>query len=333
MRLERLKSHLANEKLASCYIIYGDESYLIDELGSWFEQSIVEEDFRDFNQTVLYGSDLGMSQVIERARQLPMMYPRTLVLVRQAQALSRQLTELESYLEHPNSQCVLVFLMHSASIDRRKKVIKEIERKEGLIECKKLYENEVPQWLDNELQKMGLAFDLKAKQLFLAAVGNDPKRIQSELQKIQLAQSDIKQVEIEHIERYVGVHRTFNVFELQKALSLGSMNNASDILAYFADNAKDHPIQMTLPVLFSFFNKVFKFQALKNKTEASKVLGVSPYFIKDYQNAARIYSMKRLTVLLSDLKRIDLRSKGVGQLASAHLNTELYQALSMALIP
>lgn len=332
MRLERLKSHLANEKLASCYIIYGDESYFIDELGSWFEQTIVEEDFRDFNQTVLYGSDLGMSQVIERARQLPMMYPRTLVLVRQAQALSRQLTELESYLEHPNNQCVLVFLMHSTSIDRRKKVIKEIERQEGLIECKKLYENEVPQWFDNELQKMSLAFEPKAKQLFLAAVGNDPKRIKSELQKIKLAQSDIKQVEIEHIERYVGVHRTFNVFELQKALSLGSMNKASDILAYFAENAKDHPIQMTLPVLFSFFNKVFKFQALKNKKEASKVLGVSPYFIKDYQNAARIYSMKRLTVLLSDLRRIDLKSKGVGQLASAHVSTELYQALSLALI-
>ena len=331
MRLERLKSHLANEKLASCYIIYGDESYFIDELGSWFEQTIVEEDFRDFNQTVLYGSDLGMSQVIERARQLPMMYPRTLVLVRQAQALSRQLTELESYLEHPNNQCVLVFLMHSTSIDRRKKVIKEIERQEGLIECKKLYENEVPQWFDNELQKMDLAFDPKAKQLFLAAVGTDPKRIQSELQKIQLAQSDIKQVEIEHIERFVGVHRTFNVFELQKALSLGSMNKASDILAYFAENAKDHPIQMTLPVLFSFFSKVFKFHALKNKSEASKVLGVSPYFIKDYQNAARIYSMKHLTVLLSDLRRIDLRSKGVGQLASAHVSTELYQALSLAL--
>jgi len=146
-----------------------------------------------------------------------------------------------------------------------------------------------------------------------------------------LAQSDIKQVEIEHVERYVGVHRTFNVFELQKALSLGSMNKASDILAYFAENAKDHPIQMTLPVLFSFFSKVFKFHALKNKSEASKVLGVSPYFIKDYQNAARIYSMKRLTVLLSDLKRIDLKSKGVGQLASAHVSTELYQALSLAL--
>ena len=332
MRLERLKSHLANEKLASCYIVYGDESYFIDELGSWFEQTIVEEDFRDFNQTILYGSDLGMSQVIERARQLPMMYPRTLVLVRQAQALSRQLTELESYLEHPNNQCVLVFLMHSTSIDRRKKVIKEIERQEGLIECKKLYENEVPQWFDNELQKMSLAFEPKAKQLFLAAVGNDPKRIKSELQKIKLAQSDIKQVEIEHIERYVGVHRTFNVFELQKALSLGSMNKASDILAYFAENAKDHPIQMTLPVLFSFFSKVFKFHALKNKSEASKVLGVSPYFIKDYQNAARIYSMKRLTVLLSDLRRIDLKSKGVGQLASAHVSTELYQALSLALI-
>ncbi len=333
MRLERLKSHLANEKLASCYIIYGDESYFIDELGSWFEQSIVEEDFRDFNQTVLYGSDLGMSQVIERARQLPMMFPRTLVIVRQAQALSRQLTELESYLEYPNNQCVLVFLMHSSSIDRRKKVIKEIERQEGLIECKKLYENEVPQWFDNEIQKIGLSFDLKAKQLFLAAVGNDPKRIHSELQKIQLAQSDIKQVEIEHIERFVGVHRNFNVFELQKALSQGSMNKASDILAYFADNAKDHPIQMTVPVLFSFFSKVFKFHALKNKTEAPKVLGISPYYLKDYQQTAQIYSMKRLTTLLADLKQIDLKSKGVGQLASAHLNIELYQALSMALVP
>ena len=274
-----------------------------------------------------------MSEVIERARQLPMMFQITLVLVRQAQTLTRQLAELEVYLNHPNTQCVLVFLMHSSSIDRRKKVIKEIESQEGLYECKKLYDNELAAFLDNELHLTGIQFEDKAKQLFLAAIGNDPRRLKSELEKIQLAQEVIKRIEVEHIEKYVGVHRTFNVFELQNAISSGKMDKASGILAFFADNAKDHPIQMTIPVLFSFFSKVFKYHAVKNKAEAAKALGVSPYFLKDYQNAARIYTMKRLTVLISDLKRIDLKSKGVGQLSSAQIAAELYQMLSIALIP
>lgn len=333
MRFERLKSHLIHEKFACCYIIYGEESFFIDEVGLWFEQAVIFEDLRDFNQTILYGPDCSMSEVIERARQLPVLFQRTLVLVRQAQTLTRQLAELEVYLNHPNTQCVLVFLMHSSSIDRRKKVIKEIESQEGLYECKKLYDNELAAFLDNELHLTGIQFEAKAKQLFLAAIGNDPRRLKSELEKIQLAQEVIKRIEVEHIEKYVGVHRTFNVFELQNAISSGKMDKASGILAFFADNAKDHPIQMTIPVLFSFFSKVFKYHAVKNKAEAAKALGVSPYFLKDYQNAARIYTMKRLTVLISDLKRIDLKSKGVGQLSSAQITAELYQMLSIALIP
>jgi DNA polymerase III subunit delta len=333
MRFERLKSHLIHEKFASCYIIYGEESFFIDEVGLWFEQHVISEDLRDFNQTIFYGPDCSMFEVIERARQLPMMFQRTLVLVRQAQTLMHQLAELETYLNHPNTQCVLVFLMHGSSLDRRKKVLKAIESQEGLYECKKLYENELAGFLDNELVLTGIQFEDKAKQLFLAAIGNDPKRLKSELEKIQLAQEGIKRVEVEHIEKYVGVHRTFNIFELQKAISTGNMNKASRILAFFADNAKDHPIQMTIPVLFSFFSKVFKYHALKNKAEAAKILGVSPYFLKDYQNAARIYTMKRLTVLIGDLKRIDLASKGVGQLSSAQITAELHQMLSIALIP
>ncbi|MDA0950834.1 MAG: DNA polymerase III subunit delta [Bacteroidetes bacterium] len=333
MRFERLKSHLIHEKFAPCYFVYGEESFFIDEVGLWFEQVVISEDLRDFNQTILYGPDSSMSEVIERARQLPMMFQRTLVLVRQAQSLLRQLAELESYINHPNPQCVLVFLMHNSGLDRRKKVIKVIESHEGLYECKKLYENELAGFLDNELHRSGIYFEDKAKQLFLAAIGNDPRRVKSELEKIQLAQEGIKQIEVEHVEKYTGIHRTFNVFELQKAISTGKMDKASGILAFFADNAKDHPIQMTIPVLFSFFSKVFKYHAVKNKSEAAKALGVSPYFLKDYQTAARIYTMKRLTVLIADLKRIDLRSKGVGQLSSAHITAELYQALAIALIP
>jgi DNA polymerase-3 subunit delta len=333
MRIERLQSHLADEKLAPCYLVYGDESYFIEEVGHWFEHAVVPEEFRDFNQTVLYGADFNMTAVIERARQLPMMYERTLVVVRQAQGLMRQMNELESYVSQPNPQCVLVFLIHQSSIDRRKKAVKEIEKQEGLIACNKLYENEVPRWFDQELKSVNVRFEPSAKQLFLATVGNDPKRIKSELQKMILAESKAEQIQIEHIERYVGVHRTFNVFELQKALSQGRIDQAANILAYFSDNSKEHPVQMTLPVLFSYFNKVFKYHALKNKSEAAKVLGVSPYFMKDYENAAKVYSMKRLTRLLADLKSIDLQSKGVGYVGSSSMTAGFYQALTLALIP
>ena len=157
--------------------------------------------------------------------------------------------------------------------------------------------------------------------------------IKSEIEKIQLAIPDLTTIKLEHIEKYVGIHRNYNVFEMQKALSAGQLQKAVGILNYFSENSKDYPIQMTLPVLSSFFSKVFKYHALSNKAEAAKALGVSPYFIKDYQNAARIYSMKRLTRIMSGLKQIDLASKGVGQVNSANSTAQLYQELSLVMRP
>jgi DNA polymerase-3 subunit delta len=333
MRFEQLKRHLEAKTFAPCYLIYGEESFFVEEIGHWFEDRVIPKDLRDFNQTVLYGSDSSMSEVVERARQLPMMYEYTTVIVRQAQSLIRQLTDLEAYLEHPNPQCILVLLIHSGSIDKRKKIVKQVDKLQGLYECKPLYENELPGWLETHLSQHNIAMDVEAKQLLLSFIGADLRRIKSEIEKIQLAVPDLTTIKLEHIEKYVGIHRNYNVFEMQKALSAGQLQKAVGILNYFSENSKDYPIQMTLPVLSSFFSKVFKYHALSNKAEAAKALGVSPYFIKDYQNAARIYSMKRLTRIMSGLKQIDLASKGVGQLNSANSTAQLYQELSLVMRP
>lgn len=333
MRFEQLKRHLEAKTFAPCYLIYGEESFFVEEIGHWFEDRVIPKDLRDFNQTVLYGSDSSMSEVVERARQLPMMYEYTTVIVRQAQSLIRQLADLEAYLEHPNPQCILVLLIHSGSIDKRKKVIKQVDKLQGLYECKPLYENELPGWLETHLSQHNIAMDVEAKQLLLSFIGTDLRRIKSEIEKIQLAVPDLTTIKLEHIEKYVGIHRNYNVFEMHKALSAGQLQKAVGILNYFSENSKDYPIQMTLPVLSSFFSKVFKYHALSNKAEAAKALGVSPYFIKDYQNAARIYSMKRLTRIMSGLKQIDLASKGVGQLNSANSTSQLYQELSLVMRP
>lgn len=333
MRFEQLKRHLEAKSFAPCYLIYGEESFFIEEIGQWFEESIIPKDLRDFNQTVLYGSDSSMSEVVERARQLPMMYEHTTVIVRQAQTLMRQFADLEAYLEHPNPQSVLVFLINSGSMDKRKKVVKQVDKLQGLYECKPLYENELPAWLESHLSQRNLAMEVEAKQLLLSFIGANLSRIKSEIDKIQLAVPELTTIRLEHIEKHVGIHRNYNVFEMQKALSSGQLQKAISILNYFSENAKDYPIQMTLPVLSSFFSKVFKYHALSNKAEAAKALGVSPYFIKDYQNAARIYSMKRLTRILGALKQIDLASKGVGQLNSPNSTAQLYQDLSLVMRP
>lgn len=333
MRFEQLKRHLEAKSFSPCYLIYGEESFFIEEIGQWFEESVIPKDLRDFNQTVLYGSDSNMSEVIERARQLPMMYEYTTVIVRQAQSLTNQLADLETYLEYPNPQCVLVFLIHSASMDKRKKAVKKVENLQGLYECKSLYENELPAWLDSHLSQHDLAIEVEAKQLLLSFIGVNLGRLKSEIDKIQLAVPELTNIKLEHIEKHVGIHRNYNVFEMQKTLSSGQLQKAIGILNYFSEKSKDYPIQMILPVLSSFFLKVFKYHALSNKAEAVKTLGVSPYFIKDYQNAARIYSMKRLTRILGGLKQIDLASKGVGQLNSANSSAQLYQELSMIIRP
>lgn len=324
--MEGILRQIESKNLAQVYVLYGAEPYYLKKLSKAFEESIVPEDARDFNRHICYGKDTSIGEVIQLARALPMFSDKTVVLVREAQHLAKQMQQLELYLDNPNPDCVLVLVLHQKSIDKRLKIFKRLEKEQVLFESKPIYENKAGQFLDQLLSEKGITLSLKAKQLLLFSLNTDLERYERELDKLRIAELTTNSFEVEHIEKYIGIHRNYNVFELTKSISEAQTKRTADILGYFSRNIKEHPPLATLAVLTTFFIKVFRYHSLTNKSEASRVLGISPYFLTEYQKAAQNYPMKRLTLIVEQLKQLDLKCKGVGGSPNTS-DSQIYQEL------
>jgi len=309
------------------YFLMGEEPYYIDRLSDYIEQNILSEDEKGFNQTVLYGRDVTMEDVISSAKRYPMMAERQVIIVKEAQDLSKNIDKLESYAENPMPSTVLVFCYKYKTLDKRKKVTKLIDKNGLVYESKKLYENQVGEWIKRVLQGKGFAIEPKASAMLVEFLGTDLSKINNELEKLQIILPKGSTISPKHIEENIGFSKDFNVFELQNALGSKNQLKAYKIAQYFADNPKDNPMVVTTSLVFSFFTKLLKYHGLKdrNPKNVASVLGVSPYFLKDYDVALRNYPMKKVSSIVATLRDIDVKSKGVG--ANAMPNGDLLKEM------
>ncbi|MDT0554599.1 DNA polymerase III subunit delta [Patiriisocius hiemis] len=294
------------------YFLMGEEAYFIDTISSYIENNILSEEEKGFNQVVLYGRDVTVDEIVSNAKRYPMMAERQVVIVKEAQDLSRTIENLVSYAENPQPTTVLVFCYKYKKLDARKKLAKTIKNTGVLFESKKLYDNQVPDWIKGVLATKGYTITPKAAQMLVEFLGNDLGKVNNEIQKLQLILPDGKQITPQDIEENIGISKDFNNFELQNAIGARDIKKAYAIVQYFAQNPKNHPIVMTVSLLYSFFSKLLTYHSLSNKANASKALGVNPYFIKDYQLAASNYPMKKVSAIITAVKEADLKSKGVG---------------------
>lgn len=328
MSLNKVKSIISdirNGDIKPIYFLMGDEPYYIDGIASYIEKNVLSEDEKGFNQMVLYGLDVSIDEIVSNAKRYPMMAERQVVIIKEAQALSRTIENLVAYAENPQPTTVLVICYKYKKLDARKKLSKAISKTGVVYESKKLYDNKIPEWINSILAGKGYSITPKAAEMLVEFLGNDLERINNELEKLQLIMTPGDKITPELIEENIGFSKDFNNFELQKAMGSRDINKTFRILQYFGQNPKNHPIVMTLALLQSFFTKVLKYHALSDRSQAPKILGVSPYFIKDYEVAARNYPMKKLTSIIASLREIDLKSKGVGasNLPQADLLKEL----------
>ena len=253
------------------------------------------------------------------------MAERQVIIVKEAQDLSRTIEGLVAYVENPQPTTVLVFCYKYKTLDKRKKLSKTMAKNAVLFESKKLYENQVPDWIRRVLSGRGHTITPKAAQMLVEFLGNDLAKINNELQKLQLIMQPGEQITPQLIEENIGISKDFNNFELQKAIGEKNVKRAFAIMQYFHQNPKKNPLVMTVALLYGFFAKLLKYHSLSNKGDAAKVLKVSPYFVKDYQVAARNYPMKKVSAIISSIRDIDMKSKGVGasNLSQADLLKEL----------
>ncbi len=315
MPLEKTKQIIADiqqGKIAPIYFLMGEEPYYIDGISRFIEDTVLSEEERSFNQIILYGRDVSIDDIVSNAKRYPMMAERHVVIVKEAQDLSRTIDNLLPYAENPQPSTVLVICYKYKKLDARKKLSKVIQKTGVLFESKKLYENQLPDWIRRVLAGKGYTITPKASQMLTEFLGNDLGKVNNELEKLQLILPPGSQITPQLVEENIGISKDFNNFELQNAIGSKDIKKAFTIVQYFGQNTKSHPLVMTVALLYSFFSKLLKYHALENPANAARELGVSPYFIKDYQTAALNYPMKKVSGIISAIREIDMKSKGVG---------------------
>lgn len=302
------------------YFLMGEEPYYIDRISDFIEESILTEEERGFNQMLIYGRDTSIDDIVSNAKRYPMMAERQVVIVKEAQDLSRTIEKLADYAENPQPTTVLVVCYKYKKIDKRKKLYKAIAKNGLVFEGKRLYENQVGNWIIKTMKSRGYGISPKAAQMLVEFLGTDLGKIDNELQKLQLICEAGTSISPEIIEENIGISKDFNNFELRNAIGERDSLKAHRIVNYFAQNPKDNPLVVTISLLFSFFSQILQYHGLADKSKGSvaKQLGVNPYFVNDYVVAARNYPMKKVSRAISLLQETDVKSKGVGAANVSH---------------
>lgn len=313
MSVEKIISDWKKKNFKPVYWLEGEEEFFIDKAMQYAEHHILNEEEASFNLSVFYGKDASWADVINACRRYPMFAERQVVLLKEAQQM-KDIEKLESYVENPLGSTVFVVAYKEKKLDARKKFAKTIKEKGVLVSTKKMYDRDLPEWTQELLQTKGLTITPKGLALLVDHIGNDLVRIENEIDKLSVNLGKRTSISEDDIERYIGVSKDYNVFELQSALAAKDLSRSIRIIQYFESNPKAGPIQLILPSLYSFFSKVFMVfgaGASDEKTVAAAI-GVNPYFIKDYMQAAKLYSYPGVEKVLLLLHQYNLKSVGVG---------------------
>jgi DNA polymerase-3 subunit delta len=328
MTYEDLISEIDKKNLKPVYLLQGDESYYIDLLTEYFCDHVLTPDEKSFNFTTFYGKDSDVRNIIMAARRFPMMAKYQLIIVREAQDL-KDIDQLEVYVEKPLASTILVLAYKYGKLDKRKKISKSIENKGVVFESVKLRDNKVADWIMAYVKKKGKAIEPNAASLLAEFLGSDLAKIVNEVDKLFiLLPSDAKSINTSQIEKNIGFSKEFNAFELCNAISQRNILKANRIvmqMGHMPDSKVNYPGVMK--IIFNFFAKIMIYHSLKDKspqTVASE-LGVNPYFVKDYEAAAKKYTSGKVAAAISYLREYDLKMKGIGNISAS--SSELMEEL------
>ena len=307
---------LQERKFVPVYYLVGDEPYYIDKIADYIAEHVLQPEERDFNQTVLFGSDVTAAQIADTARRYPMMSEYQVLIVKEAQNL-KNTEAIEKYLKAPMSSTILVMCLKNSKIDGRKKeLVKNIQASGVLFESNKLKDRELPAFIEKYLKAREVSIDPKSTQMIAENIGSDLSRLTSELDKVVLSldQKD-RRVTPQIVEDQIGVSKEFNGYELRDAIVNRNVYKANLIIKYFDENPKAGSIYSFLPMLFNYFqNLMIAFYAPNNKSQEGVAEWLelrNAWAAKEYMTGMRNYSGMKVMQIISKLREIDAKSKGL----------------------
>ena len=310
----QLITDIKGGKIAPIYFLMGEEAYYIDVISDFIESYVLQEEEKGFNQMVLYGKEVSIQDIVSNSKRYPMMAERQVIIVKEAQNLTKTIEQLVEYAKNPQPTTVLVFNYKYKTLDKRKTLYKALSKTAVIFESKKIYEDKIPNWIQSFLKSKQISITPKAALMLTEFLGTDLSKIANELNKLEIVVGAKKEITPELIEENIGISKDFNNFELQKALGNLDHKKAYQIVYYFAQNPKQHPFVLTISILYMYFSKLMTLHTVRdrNPSTIAKALGVNPYFVNDYIAVSRNFPMKRISGVLETLRTYDTKSKGVG---------------------
>lgn len=314
-------ARLRQNEYAPIYFLFGTEPYYIDLITDYITENALNESEKGFNQIILYGKDITVSEVINNAKRFPMMSDRQVVIIREAQDIidlnwksGEEL--LIAYINNPLPSTILVLAFKNKNPDKRKSLFKTLEKHAVTVESSKLYDNQLPDWVTRYIQEKGHSIDLKATYVLAENIGNDLERMSNEIDKILINYKEPVEITPGIVQKFVGISKDYNSFELQRAIAVRDVLKANRIVNYFGQNPRNNPIIPVIALLFSFFSKLLIIHSSDNKEPKylASETGIHPFFIREYIHASRNYPLAKVIENIHYLREADLRSKGVGVL-------------------
>lgn len=316
MKYEDIIKEIKTKSYHPVYFLSGEEPYYIDIISDYFEKEALSEDLRDFNLNVVYGKDVDCAELVTLSKRFPMMSDIQVIVVKEAQNLG-SLDDLVSYIENPLTSTVLVICYKNKNVDKRTACGKLIANSSNVafLETKKLYDNQIPEWIVKYCKSQSKEIENKASFLLVEYVGADLSRLHNELDKLFMNVNKGEKITAGHIEKYIGISKDYNVFELTNAIGKRDIVKINKIVKYFEANSKDASIYMVIGVVLNYFTALLSYTFVKdknNKAELAKKMGVSPFFLNDYISATKIYKPRKVVENISILREFDMKTKGVG---------------------
>ena len=340
---DKIISDLKAKVYKPVYFLQGDEPYYIDAIADYIAEHVLDESEREFNQTILYGKDIDSVRMISEAKRFPMMADKQVIIVKEAQEIKdlekttkvtvgtkkkeEEINLLEEYVKNPQTTTILVICFKYKSLDGRKALGKSIAQHGLLFSSAKLYDSEIPGWIEKYAKAQGLVISAHGSALMAEYLGSDLSRISNEIEKLKINLKGRKEIQVDDVQKYIGISKDYNVFEFTNAIGKRDVVKANQIANYFAANPKDNPFIFVMANLYSYFSKLLLYHGAPDKSQyaVAGAMGVSPFFVKDYEHAARIYNPDKLRKIIGYLREYDLKSKGIesGDIEPGELMREL----------
>lgn len=313
MDFQSINKQLKNKEYQAIYFLHGTESYYIDAISSHIEQKVLTDAEKSFNQTILYGKETDAKTLIDTCYRYPMMAQYQVVILKEAQEM-RTLKDIMPYIQKPVQTTILCICHKHKKFNLNSKFGKALKQNGLIFDSKKLYDNQVPDWIQSHLRSRKLSIQPQAANLVAEYLGTDLAKIVNELEKLVINLPVGTQVTPQHIEEHIGISKDYNIFELQRAIGKRDVLKANRIVNYFAANPRKHPLVLVVGTMYNYFSKVLMFHAVRQQPEQEvmKTLGLrSNYFLREYRATAKQFPHSKVTAVIGILREFDLKSKGV----------------------